>query len=88
MRILHQMLPAILKKIGIDKTIKLDETALRSTGLQRSNPTRRRTRQLNEGPFHPSLHIDTLGACAVSDLMFEIGPNQSYVTRAYSVSHW
>ena len=29
MRIIHQVLPAILEKLGIDKTFKLDETALR-----------------------------------------------------------
>jgi transcriptional regulator with XRE-family HTH domain len=29
MRIIHQVLPAILEKLGIDKTFKLDQTALR-----------------------------------------------------------
>jgi hypothetical protein len=29
MRIIHQVLPAILERLGIDKTFKLDETALR-----------------------------------------------------------
>lgn len=29
MRVIHQVLPVILEKLGIDKTFKLDETALR-----------------------------------------------------------
>jgi hypothetical protein len=29
MRVIHQVLPVILEKLGIDKTFELDETALR-----------------------------------------------------------
>lgn len=42
MRIIHQVLPVILEKLGIDKTFKLDETALhldRPTTIQWGSDT-------------------------------------------------
>lgn len=51
MRIIHQTLPAIPEKLGIDKTFKLDERPLyASTGRRPSSgePTQKRRRKVTE----------------------------------------